>query len=339
MKIFTTVILAFLFWTFEAVALDHDYGLFVADTEPVYVRCLRGNATGESRLYFENTGELLCDVDDIGLYGSIGSFPPGTELIFRIDTIDIYGVPYSFYTGPSSRNPDGVGHVRINSGGIGYYTVYFEDQYDLGDGDLDDVAFQLTGPRLYPLGASDAEQFQCGVEDGRQHCIESPVICGLRSTDDEFSCDDLITSYDTSSDLAILPVVNVSGSTSTATVSPVILKRRWVCPPAVIFDLVQAGQTTFHEHNGRPFIEGDHQYNRGVNAGIEGCIAFPHRCGLYPIDQACTQYDSHWEDSSGILTIPEVRLIQGEVEITGGPVMIRYEETPQDGCPGLRLVN
>jgi len=73
---------------------------------------------------------------------NLGSFPAGVELVFRID---VTNTGDTFYTGPASRNPDGIAHATVNFVGAGVADVGFEDLFGGGDQDFDDVTFQVRG--------------------------------------------------------------------------------------------------------------------------------------------------------------------------------------------------
>ncbi len=78
-----------------------------------------------------------------GTNWSLGTFPKGTELIFY----DIANGK-TYYTGPASRNPDKLAHAAIsfkNSGTHHRYLVSFEDYWNGGDKDYNDLEFYVSG--------------------------------------------------------------------------------------------------------------------------------------------------------------------------------------------------
>ncbi len=81
----------------------------------------------------------------VGTTMDLGYFTAGTELIFRIyvnDTGD------SFYTGPASRNPDQLAHAVVDDDYLPTETyVGFEDLFNGGDLDYDDLNFSFTNVR------------------------------------------------------------------------------------------------------------------------------------------------------------------------------------------------
>jgi hypothetical protein len=73
---------------------------------------------------------------------SLGSFTAGTELIFKIHVND---TGYDFFTGPGSRNPDGLEHAMVDDAfAPGKTYVGFEDLLNGGDRDFDDLMFAFT---------------------------------------------------------------------------------------------------------------------------------------------------------------------------------------------------
>lgn len=78
-----------------------------------------------------------------GTNWSLGTFDIGTELIFS-DTAN----GKTYFTGPASRNPDKLAHAAItfkNSGIHHRYLVSFEDYWNGGDKDYNDLEFYLSG--------------------------------------------------------------------------------------------------------------------------------------------------------------------------------------------------
>lgn len=76
---------------------------------------------------------------------SLGTFAAGTELIFRIH---VNNTGYDFYSGPGTRNPDGLAHAVVDDAVIPSATyVGFEDLLGGGDLDYDDLMFSFTNVR------------------------------------------------------------------------------------------------------------------------------------------------------------------------------------------------
>lgn len=79
-----------------------------------------------------------------GTWIDLGEFAPGTELIFRVHVNDTGD---DFFSGPGSRNVDGLAHVRVDDsvpGFPGRTFVGFEDLRWGGDFDYDDLLFSFT---------------------------------------------------------------------------------------------------------------------------------------------------------------------------------------------------
>jgi hypothetical protein len=95
--------------------------------------------------YFPNHETVL------GTSQALGSFAPGTELVFMLEVLDTGD---RFLTGPAARNPDGVVHAatqpftgsqQIPTSGV---LVGFEDFFGGGDFDFDDFNFVASNVAL-----------------------------------------------------------------------------------------------------------------------------------------------------------------------------------------------
>lgn len=73
---------------------------------------------------------------------NLGSFTPGTELVFQLY---VRNTGYSFYTGAASRNPDGYAHAAVQADydGLGNTLVSFEDLYG-GPFAFNDLSFSFS---------------------------------------------------------------------------------------------------------------------------------------------------------------------------------------------------
>ena len=86
-----------------------------------------------------------------GLTASLGSFDPGAELVFGIRVLS---TGHEFFTGPASRNPDGVAHARARrwsgtpSVPIPGVVIGFEDLFGGGDRDFNDYQFVVSNVSL-----------------------------------------------------------------------------------------------------------------------------------------------------------------------------------------------
>jgi len=86
---------------------------------------------------------------------NLGTFTEGTELLFRLHAHETkYGIgpAWDYFTGPASRNPDGIIHAVVD-GQYGLNTTYvgFEDLYGGGDLDYNDLQFSFTNTRAETL--------------------------------------------------------------------------------------------------------------------------------------------------------------------------------------------
>ena len=78
------------------------------------------------------------DSDPIGTTKDLGSFNTKSELVFAVEVQD---TGYTYFTGPGSRNPDGLVHAEVFEIDSNLYFISFEDQYDGGDQDYNDMNF------------------------------------------------------------------------------------------------------------------------------------------------------------------------------------------------------
>jgi hypothetical protein len=77
----------------------------------------------------------------VGSHVTLGAFPVGTELIFRLH---VRNTGYDYLTGPGSRNPDGQPHARVQGGWSDNESlVSFEDLFD-GPFEYNDLSFSFT---------------------------------------------------------------------------------------------------------------------------------------------------------------------------------------------------
>ncbi|MEO5812325.1 MAG: PEP-CTERM sorting domain-containing protein [Rhodanobacter sp.] len=88
----------------------------------------------------------------VGATADLGSFAPGTELIFELF---VHDTGNSFFTGPASRNPDSNTHARVQANWQpGETLVSFEDLFN-GPFEFNDLSFSFTnttasGPTSVP---------------------------------------------------------------------------------------------------------------------------------------------------------------------------------------------
>lgn len=75
---------------------------------------------------------------------NLGSFLPGTELVFRLF---VHNTGNNFYSGPAGRNPDNMPHARVQSNWLpGTTLVSFEDLLNVPEGanGFNDLSFSFT---------------------------------------------------------------------------------------------------------------------------------------------------------------------------------------------------
>lgn len=80
----------------------------------------------------------------VGSTFSLGSFAPGTELIFRLF---VHNTNEQYYSGPAGRNPDNMAHARVQSNWQpGTTLVSFEDLLNDPEGarGFNDLSFSFT---------------------------------------------------------------------------------------------------------------------------------------------------------------------------------------------------
>jgi hypothetical protein len=90
---------------------------------------------------------------NVGEQTWLGNFAAGTELVFRMNTVDHDRQVYDFYTGSASRNTDGLAHARVQQDWQPDTTlVSFENQLGNpeGDGGFNDMSFSLSRTAVVP---------------------------------------------------------------------------------------------------------------------------------------------------------------------------------------------
>jgi MYXO-CTERM domain-containing protein len=138
------------------------YLVIVAGTDPV-VATYEGNSAGyDNDLYLEKDalgnpgmdGDQSNDVfifnnhiSPVGSIANLGSFTAGTELVFRLY---VQNTGDNFYSGPATRNPDGMAHARVQNNWLPAVTlVSFEDLYGTPEGvnGYNDLSFSFSNTR------------------------------------------------------------------------------------------------------------------------------------------------------------------------------------------------
>jgi len=133
----------------ESAGFTNDLYLFAAGnlSHPLALTGVTGPGYSEAGLIFSNHTNLPGSAIDLG------AFAPGTELVFGIFVRD---TGFSYFLGPGSRNPDGIQHGVVDNGLAppsfpsflapppGSVAVGFEDIFNGGDRDFDDLAFAFS---------------------------------------------------------------------------------------------------------------------------------------------------------------------------------------------------
>jgi hypothetical protein len=135
------------------IALQGTEGLkvFATGNGPV-VATYEGNSAGYSNdlflgslFIFNNHGS------PVGSVANLGSFTPGTELIFRLH---VNNTGDNFFTGDASRNVDNLFHARVqNNWKPGTTLVSFEDLRGTPEGanGYNDLSFSFTNTQITPV--------------------------------------------------------------------------------------------------------------------------------------------------------------------------------------------
>ncbi|WNG17024.1 kelch repeat-containing protein [Cystobacter fuscus] len=101
----------------------------------------------------------------------VGTFLKGGELVFAIRVPE---TGYTYYSGPGSRNPDGIVHAAVTDLGNNNYHVGFEDLYASGDADYDDINLVVTSTALVVVPADETDTDGDGIIDYVDNCVSIP---------------------------------------------------------------------------------------------------------------------------------------------------------------------
>jgi len=154
--------------------------VYVFGDGDVKAQFLGGSAGFDNRLFLNDPANAFGEIfhnhsSPLFEVSILGSFLPGAELLFRNNVSDsVAGFP-DYFTGPGSRNPDGLVHARIEmftndevgvfEGSLGLteftllrssasnqvvFLIGFEDQFNNGDGDFDDMRFLVSNVTAVP---------------------------------------------------------------------------------------------------------------------------------------------------------------------------------------------
>lgn len=85
----------------------------------------------------------------VGTTFNLGSFTSGEELVFRLH---VNNTGHDFFSGPESRNPDGIAHALVDTTLFpGSTYVGFEDLFGGGDRDFDDLQYRFSNTGTAPV--------------------------------------------------------------------------------------------------------------------------------------------------------------------------------------------
>jgi len=119
---------------------------------------------GDPSTVYIGTGHVTPSGTEVDL----GAFTAGDELIFFIY---VHDTGYTYYTGPGSRNPDGVVHAAVTELGEGLYHVGFEDLWGGGDADYDDINIVVQTEGIV---IADDDLDDDGIPDDEDNCVADP---------------------------------------------------------------------------------------------------------------------------------------------------------------------
>lgn len=160
-------------------------GQLYASGGPVEVEILPSSAGSDSDLYLFEPGPpvFIATNRDTGTVVNLGSFPPGTELVFGIFVEDS---GHTFKMGPASRNPDGLIHAQVDTVSTGVVQVGFEDLFGFAD-DYNDNVFEFRGG-ISPTSCDDANPCTADSCDPETGCSVAAHPLGFACADDGVIC-------------------------------------------------------------------------------------------------------------------------------------------------------
>jgi len=126
-------------YTFDMTGLS----LYVINpTEQVSVTYLDMNAGYRHELSMDTFGSIVNTKNDsFGKEVDLGLYAAGTELVFDLY---VFNTGNTFYSGSASNNPDAFIHTGMQDNGAGTVIMGFEDLYNGGDKDYNDVIFSVS---------------------------------------------------------------------------------------------------------------------------------------------------------------------------------------------------
>ncbi len=181
-------------YTFNGAQCQNTVNSYVGANAKVYasggnvqVTILGGDAGYTSMLRLESP--FFRDIGknkggDVGRTVDLGSFAAGTELVF---SIYVYNTGQVFYTGDAARNPDGVEHARIYQQGSNFVDIGFDDSWNAGDRDYNDMLYRFTG-LSNTLLASPTYNCPSGYSFNGSVCAGTFYYCPAGYTDQGGTC-------------------------------------------------------------------------------------------------------------------------------------------------------
>ena len=135
----------------QSIAAPGTEGLpiLVDNTKDIIVTYLGSTAYFDDNLFLDKNGKSLFIFNNstpVGTSVDLGSFPIGTELLFRMHSIwhVYYPVSWDFFSGDANRNSDGYPHARAQENWNGNNVlVSFEDSY-YGPFVYNDLSFSVA---------------------------------------------------------------------------------------------------------------------------------------------------------------------------------------------------
>ncbi len=121
--------------------------LYVATAGEVILTFLSKEAAYSNDLYLQGKQDSILNNQTAipNNQFSLGSFAAGTELAF---TMFVKNTGFAFYTGEADKNPDNFIHAAFENKSGQPLVIGFEDLFNGGDRDYNDLVFSLTNVSL-----------------------------------------------------------------------------------------------------------------------------------------------------------------------------------------------
>jgi len=123
--------------------------LYVSSSGAVTLRYLGFEAAYTNTLWLHSplhTGPIFVNkTTPIGSVFELGVFPSGTPLTF---SIFVHDTGHTFFSGPADSNPDDTAHALIDYVSLDLANVGFEDLFNGGDKDYNDLRFSVANVGL-----------------------------------------------------------------------------------------------------------------------------------------------------------------------------------------------